>query len=299
MSRDTTDELYELPPGEFVEARNRIAADLKKAGNKEAAAAVKAMAKPTASVWAINHVARHDPAAMRKFLEVSDELREAQTRGSGGGEDGRRTFQELQARQREALDRVVDLATKSLAEAGLGDSRTVLDRVANDLRWGALSDDTRALLADGRLGQDVDPPDFGAMLGLAGGGGTPAAKPKKVEKSEKSSGKAAAASEKDDDDEDEARDREAEAARREQARFLRASLNAAQAQEARARTLATRAHQARERAERSLDAAREDLVRREAEAAEAARMHAEADEAADAHAKEVARLTGELAEIED
>jgi hypothetical protein len=286
VSRDQTDELYELPPGEFVEARNRIAGELKKAGNKEAATAVKAMIKPTASVWAINHVARHEPAAMRKFLEVSDELREAQTRG-GGGDDGRRTFQELQAKQREALDRVVDLAMASVREAGLGDSRTVLDRVANDLRWGALSDETRARLADGRLAQDVAPPDFGAMLGLAGGA-APMARPE-PKKTDKPPAKAAR----------EERDREEEAAKREQARFLRASLNAAQAQEARARTLATRAHQARERAERALDAAREDLARKEAEAAEAARTHAEADEAADTHGKEVTRLTKELSKLEN
>lgn len=288
---DPTDELFALPPGEFVAARNRVAGELKKAGQKDVAAAVKAMPKPTASVWAVNRVSRGEPAAMKRFLEVSEELRNAQTRG-GGSEDARRLFQGAQARQREALDEVIDLAQKALDAGKLGASRAVLDRVASNLRWGVLSDESRALLARGRLAHDVAPPDFSALLGEASAAEAP--RQVKAEREHRKPDKGGEPDQSERGDE-----HERLAAARERARFLRAAISAARSQEARALTSATRARVARERTERALETARRELAQLEGEAAEAARAHAEAEEAASTHAAEIARLTKELEEAEE
>src|SRR5437763_1631733 len=78
--------LYEVAPSAFVEARNRLAADLKKAGRAAEAAAVKALAKPNASVWATNQLARRAPDELAGFLEAQDALERAQTTAK---EDGR------------------------------------------------------------------------------------------------------------------------------------------------------------------------------------------------------------------
>jgi type IV secretory pathway VirB10-like protein len=73
-------------------------------------------------------------------------------------------YQGALAAQREAIDRVVNAARDRLTEAGLPANRAVLERVTNDLRWAVMSDESRRLLAEGRLTRDLDPPDFSALV---------------------------------------------------------------------------------------------------------------------------------------
>ena len=50
------DQLYGLPLEEFTKARDAEARRLRAEGDKDAAAAVKALEKPTKAAWAINQV---------------------------------------------------------------------------------------------------------------------------------------------------------------------------------------------------------------------------------------------------
>jgi hypothetical protein len=161
---DPGDELYLVPPPSFVAARNQLAAALKKAGKKAEAEAIKALAKPPVSVWAINHVARHDSAAMAEFLDASDQLRRAQIAGAATPE-ARQEYQASAARQREALQPLLERVEQALTSAGLNAGKAMLDKVANDLRWGAVDDQVRPRLAAGRLQDDVAPTDFSALVG--------------------------------------------------------------------------------------------------------------------------------------
>jgi hypothetical protein len=52
------DELYGLPVGDFVAAREALARELRSAGRKDAAAAVHSLRRPTIVPWSINQVAR-------------------------------------------------------------------------------------------------------------------------------------------------------------------------------------------------------------------------------------------------
>lgn len=161
---DPADELYLVPPAQFVAARNQLAAALKKAGKKADAEVVKALAKPPVSVWAINQVARRNAEAMARFLEASDQLRAAQV-AAGSTAQARQGYQDSLAKQRDSLQPVLAMIEQVLTEAGLAPGKPVLDRVVNDLRWGAVEDQTRALLAQGRLLDDVAPTDFSALVG--------------------------------------------------------------------------------------------------------------------------------------
>ncbi|MBY8851954.1 hypothetical protein K7G98_28190, partial [Saccharothrix sp. MB29] len=72
------DELYALPPAEFVAARDahaRLAADR---GDKALAKRISALRKPTASAWALNLLAREAPADLAAAVALGDELRTAQ-----------------------------------------------------------------------------------------------------------------------------------------------------------------------------------------------------------------------------
>ncbi len=177
------DELYRVPPTEFVAHRDRLAAELKKAGKKDDAAAVKGMTKPPLSVWVVNQLARQAQEDLEAYLATGDRLAAAQ--GSGASSDvARKEFQAAAAAQKEALERLVHRMNAILDGAKLTASRDVSERATNNLRWGALDPEARSSLAAGRLHTDLEPPDFSALVGLiplkdvpASGKAAPASKP--------------------------------------------------------------------------------------------------------------------------
>jgi len=79
------DRLFELSLDEFTAARNELAKRLAKEGEKERSEEVKALAKPSAPVWAINQLARREKAQVRALLDAGAKLRRAQERALGGG----------------------------------------------------------------------------------------------------------------------------------------------------------------------------------------------------------------------
>src|SRR5207248_2616268 len=68
--RDEAAELYGLPLAEFTSARNEVARRLKAEGDDAAAEEVRSLRKPTVPVWAINRLARTEPAAVRGLLDA-------------------------------------------------------------------------------------------------------------------------------------------------------------------------------------------------------------------------------------
>jgi hypothetical protein len=166
MSHDVEEEISLLYQGEsdaFLEGRKTLAAKLKKASDKESAARVLALAKPTPSAWATNRVsvtARHAFIAM---LEQGKRLRSAM-RESLRGASGQQVAL-LQREQRESIEAVVAEASRLLEEAKLPSTNVVMGRVRTNLstiamtgRWG----DTRAAC----LSKDLAPLDIGALAAL-------------------------------------------------------------------------------------------------------------------------------------
>src|SRR5579862_5078481 len=72
------EELYALPLEEFTEARNNMAAELRKSGDKAAADAVKGLEKPSITAWALNQVRRRQPEVVTTLLAAGEELLRAQ-----------------------------------------------------------------------------------------------------------------------------------------------------------------------------------------------------------------------------
>jgi hypothetical protein len=168
MSMDIDTEiahLYGLPLGEFVDARNQLAARLRPIDRK-AAAEVKKLAKPSISAWAVNQAYWNAREEFETMLDAGDELRALQTRALGG--ERPTGVQAAMAAQRSALLQVVKQATRALAQAGYGSSNAVLRRVVTTLE--ALASYGRAGSAPrpGRLSADVPAPGFDALAGLAG-----------------------------------------------------------------------------------------------------------------------------------
>ncbi|MGM1063349.1 hypothetical protein [Saccharothrix sp. Mg75] len=106
------DELYALPPAEFVAARDahaRLAADR---GDRALARQIGALRKPTASAWALNLLAREAPTDLAGAVALGDELRTAQEELRGGA------LRELGTRRRAVLGGLVRRAEELAEQSG-------------------------------------------------------------------------------------------------------------------------------------------------------------------------------------
>jgi hypothetical protein len=82
-AEQVADELYALPPEQFTAARNALTKEAKGAGDKETAARIAALRKPTVLAWLVNLLVRELPDEIGGFLDLGDALREATATLSG------------------------------------------------------------------------------------------------------------------------------------------------------------------------------------------------------------------------
>jgi hypothetical protein len=139
---DVADQLYGLPLEEFTRARNEAAAELRKAGRRDEADAVKALRKPTAAAATLNRLVRDRRREVEAFLAAAAELRDAQF--GGKGDLGAAT-----KRERDAL-------TKLVRAGGA--------KVRQSLEAAAVDDEAAEQLLGGRLTQELEPRGFGTLL---------------------------------------------------------------------------------------------------------------------------------------
>ena len=77
------DDLYSLPPADFVSHRAGYVARFKKAGDKADATRIGALRKPTVVAWLVNTLARRDESALAELFDLGEQLERAQQRGDG------------------------------------------------------------------------------------------------------------------------------------------------------------------------------------------------------------------------
>ncbi|MDI6626705.1 MAG: hypothetical protein QME72_03185 [Rhodococcus sp. (in: high G+C Gram-positive bacteria)] len=77
------DDLYSLPPADFVSHRAAYVAQFKKAGDKAGASRIGALRKPTVVAWLVNTLARRDESALAELFDLGEQLERAQQRGDG------------------------------------------------------------------------------------------------------------------------------------------------------------------------------------------------------------------------
>ncbi len=77
------DDLYSLPPADFVSHRAAYVTRFKKAGDKAGATRIGALRKPTLVAWLVNTLARRDESALAELFDLGEQLERAQQRGDG------------------------------------------------------------------------------------------------------------------------------------------------------------------------------------------------------------------------
>src|SRR2546430_3752313 len=116
------DRLYALDPGEFVAERDRVARELRDAGQREEAEQVKSLRKPTVSAATINQLTRHERREVDLLLDAGHRLREAQQQLLAGEDPG--SLDEARRIEREALGKLRRAGPAVLPQAGRGGSTT-------------------------------------------------------------------------------------------------------------------------------------------------------------------------------
>ena len=282
---DLAGRLYGLPLEDFTRERDAAARELRKAKERDAAAVVAKLPKPTQAAWAANVLAREHRDLVDDLFATGDALREAQEAAVAG--KGAEALREAAADERAAVDALMAVA-KELKPGGRKASKATLEKLRTTLEAVATHDDVRTALEAGRVVEDAE---GGGAWGLLAGGDVAPPKPRAA----KPRARRTARGRESEESEREARAREAAvaAAREERAR-LEAELREARAERRGRERELERAEKAAARAagrlEQALAAAEE---AREAADEAAAELDA-AREAASEARDTVARLEEQL-----
>lgn len=155
------DELYGGPPGEFVAGRDRLAKDVRAAGDREEADRIKKLRRPSAAAWLINRAALSSPEPLEDFADASRRLGEAQARVLEGQDEAVEEFRAAAAREREASSAVIETAAAQARDAGQSMNPRVLELAAETLRAAAGDADLRERVMRGRLEREQSAPTLG------------------------------------------------------------------------------------------------------------------------------------------
>lgn len=145
---DALQELYQVPLGQFVAERKRLAADLKAEGDAAAAKRLLARRRPPISAWVVNQLYWHARDAFDEMLATAEQLREGHLAAS--------------AHHRDAIAELRKRAATILEDTGHAATDATLRRVTTTLAAlsaiGGFEPDP-----PGALEADRDPPGFEAL----------------------------------------------------------------------------------------------------------------------------------------
>ncbi len=247
-------DLYGLPLDRFVPERGTLAKTLRGQDERDEAARVAKLPKPSVAAWTVNQLVRTQSRAVAALFAAGDALQHAQQDVLDGKASGP-ALREAAERERAAVATLLDAARGLLDSEGHSLTAATLDRVSATLHAAALEPDARNAVEAGCLARELQ------HVGLGGGG--------------------LVAGSADERNADPGRDRKSERVREREAKRERAQrLKAARSEEAKASRAAESAarelRSARERRDRvvtALEEAQAALTAAELRAAEAARAH--------------------------
>ncbi|MET9515600.1 hypothetical protein [Streptomyces sp. NPDC002994] len=147
-----TDELYGLAPADFTAARNERAAAARAAGDRELAARIQALRRPTLSAWAGNLLVRRQPEQVQPLLSLGEGMRRAHRDLDG------EQLRELGRRQHDLVGALGRQAKQLAADAGHPVSEDVQHEVERTLHAVLADPEAAQEWAAGRLTKPLSPP---------------------------------------------------------------------------------------------------------------------------------------------
>jgi hypothetical protein len=174
------DRLYQLPPGEFTAARDELAKRLRDDGERKQSEEVKKLRKPPVAVSLVNRLARERELDVQRLAKAGEVLTASQGKGDADA------FEEARSEEQRALERLSEAAREIAEREGFGGS--AVERATQTMRAASLTDEGRGLLKQARLTEELQPPGFEALTGLAPT--TPRRAAKRAQPTTKTDGKA-------------------------------------------------------------------------------------------------------------
>ena len=152
---EATAELYGLDPKDFVPGRNELAKRLRNAGDRQLAAEVAKLRRPSPAAWAVNQLARRHRDELEELVRLGEALRAAQDGALSGAESG--DLRQAGRTRRDAVSRLVGLAEALLEQRG-GGAGTHAGEVASTLEAASLDAEAATAVLAGRLSDRLQPP---------------------------------------------------------------------------------------------------------------------------------------------
>lgn len=139
------DELYAVPPEEFVELRKARQDDAKADGDRALAKEIGALPKPSAAAWACNLLVREHREEIEDLVELGDLLREAQENLAGD------QLRALDVQRRQLVTALTRQARGLAAAQEHPVSTSVATQIEETLRAAMADPDAGRALLTGRL----------------------------------------------------------------------------------------------------------------------------------------------------
>ncbi|MCF3939433.1 MULTISPECIES: hypothetical protein [Gordonia] len=152
---EVTDELYGLPPGDFVARRTALARAAKAAGDRGLAQQITSLRRPTQVAWAINQWVRTDPDGVTALLDLAADLLAAQRRSSAD------RLRELAGRRQALIAECVASIQRDTRDQGVTLSDNAIREVGQSLRAAVADDEVAELLRRGSLVTAAEYSGFG------------------------------------------------------------------------------------------------------------------------------------------
>lgn len=150
-----TSELFQLPPEEFVTARDELVAAARERGDEREAARLKPLRRPTLAAWAVNLLSARRAHEVEALIAFG-----AQTRSSWptlSGSDVR----EVAGRRTELVRTLADSAEQFAAEAGHPLSDSARQQVENTLNAAVSDPDAARRVREAMLSKPLEYSGFG------------------------------------------------------------------------------------------------------------------------------------------
>ncbi len=149
------DELYGLPIDRFTGARDAMAKELSASGDKEVAAALRRLRKPSHAAWLANMLARRHMQEIGEVLDLGGKLRRAQS--DARGDD----LRSLSASRQALVRRVLGLVSEDAKKAGTPFGTTTQRQLVATLEAAMADESSGRALAAGRLTEALSHVGFG------------------------------------------------------------------------------------------------------------------------------------------
>lgn len=142
---EVADELYAVPPEEFIALRTARQDDARAAGDRALVKSIGGLGKPSTAAWVCNLLVREKPAEVESLIELGQLLREAQERLSG------EEMRALNAQRTRLISALTRQATGLARDGGHRVSTSIADQVEDTLRAALADPEAGEALRSGRL----------------------------------------------------------------------------------------------------------------------------------------------------